>query len=158
MSKHLHEQPLDYTLDGVCKYHLYIAHSLRDGAVAERISEILERQHVKCYTRHKRGTEAMETTMTRKIKDGVFCSRKCLVLLTKNYIEDDWHKIELEEVTTKGLSFCPDTVIIARSGTIDIPVPLNQTSFIVRPYDELISTEERVKSLAIDVLTGQFKV
>jgi len=158
MSKYLDSDRPDYTLEGVYKYHLYIAHSLGDGAVAERISEILERQGIKCYTRHNRGTEATDSTVMGRIKDGVLCSRKCLVLLTENYIEDDWHKIEIEEAVTKGLRFSPDSVIIARSGTLDIPDPLKQEAFIVHPYDESNLTDEWVESLAAEVLQGQLDV
>jgi len=155
MSKQLDSYQLDYTLEGVYKYHLYIAHSLADVAAAERVSEILERQHVKCYTRHNRGTEATNVSVIGRIKDGVLCSRKCLVLLTENYIEDDWHKIEIEEVVTKGLRFSPDSVIIARSVTLDIPDPLKQEAFVVHPYDESNLTDEWVEYLAAKVLQGQ---
>jgi len=150
MTKQLDSDQLDYTLEGVNEYHLYIAHSLSDGVTASQISERLGRRNIKCFTRHDKGTEARSATIKGRIRDGVLCSRKCLVLLTESYVDDDWYKIEMEEVSTKGHRFSKDTVIIATSGKVEVPEAL-------RDFEDLpfVESDEWFEALAAQVLKGK---
>ena len=151
---------------GPFKYDAYIGHTLPDAVLADKICERLkELAGVTTCPRYVRGGK--DLNMLSRIKNGVLGSQKCVILITDDYLKeewseskqkiclkDDWDKIEVQEVLNKATRFSTDMIlVVALSNHQSIPEKLRQFR-LMRCEGDILS-DEWISRLARKIKKGK---
>ena len=97
-------------LDGPFTWHIYIGGSLLDAPKLAELGRRLEKEKISCYLKYS--PVYKDAAIISMVNTGITQSQKCLLYISKNYLEDGYYKIETQKVIAKASRFSKDMVIL----------------------------------------------
>jgi len=111
---------------GPFKYDVYMGFGVCDlPRKMELLQKKLEHHGIICYPKYNAAFR--QQRVKSAIDEGVGRSKKCLLYVSPAFIEDQWYKYEVAEVTKKAERFSRDMVVILKDPQVPaIPSELNE--------------------------------
>src|SRR6218665_3962582 len=152
------------SLEGPWSSHLYIGFSPANRKTVLDLRVWLEKHGVSCKPRATKDSIQESSTVSRKrsrldstvsiqesIRDGVTTCQKCLLLLTSDYVKDDWYKIETNAVIEKSQRFSRDVLIVLKTQDLEV-IPNILEGFKTYPFQPEMLKDEKSFAKILDVI------
>jgi len=141
------------SLEGPWSSHLYIGFSPANRKTVLDLRVWLEKHGVSCKPRATKDSiqESSTVSIQESIRDGVTTCQKCLLLLTSDYVKDDWYKIETNAVIEKSQRFSRDVVIILKTQDLEV-IPNILEGFKTYPFKPEMLKDEKSFAKILDVI------
>lgn len=123
---------MELHLGGLFKYHLYVGCHFTDTVIAEELCKKFNDYGLITFPRYER---CICDNVRSRINHGVFSSIRCVILLTNNYMNDEYSRYEIEEI--KNASVGNKNMITVLKCLTDVPEILQE--FSIHSFDDAYS-------------------
>jgi len=142
---------------GPFKYDVYVGFGVCDLVKLNLLREKLEQRNVLCYPKYD--AAVCQKSVKSAIVEGVARSRKCLLYVSKSFIEDAWYKFEVAEVLNKAKRFSRDMLVVLKDPQLadtDMPPELKDYVSISCTLhdDSTLESQLFLHKLATTLMTG----